>query len=366
MDKPKPVAAGDSKPKIGKKSFFQGDKGQNLFIMISRLPGAELIIESVDRMNDKAVSNDNLQALDKNWPVDDFDALMEEHAQDKTAVWEKAEAYFIKLGEKPKFQLRIKVWLFKMNFDKNMKDLLFQQTTMLNAFGKIRENPKLKKLFGAILRFGNCLNAGNKSRGQADGYDLGDLKSTMTLKDAAGRSILMILCQYLYEDDNEFIKFKEDFKDVYDSIKLSTEDLQKKTDNLKNENTKTKNLFSQIDKSDEQLMELKYGKEMKKFLTTTDEKIAEAEKNMKLVVETYTGVCDLLMIKKVDEIRAKSEKFMEFFATFFNDVQKSMPKIEEPKKAKPGAAGKKAVRSAMQMNMMAELKQKQAAQSSKN
>ena len=27
MDKPKPVVAGDSKPKIGKKSFFQGDKG---------------------------------------------------------------------------------------------------------------------------------------------------------------------------------------------------------------------------------------------------------------------------------------------------------------------------------------------------
>ena len=34
-------------------------------------------------------------------------------------------------------------------------------------------------------------------------------------------------------------------------------------------------------------MELKFGKEMKKFLTTTDEKISEAEKNMKLVVETY-------------------------------------------------------------------------------
>ena len=58
---------------------------------------------------------------------------------------------------------------------------------------------------------------------------------------------------------------------------------------------------------------------------------------------------------------------MEFFVTFFNDVQKSMPKIEEPKKEKkPGAAGKKAVRSAMQMNMMAELKQKQAAQATKN
>lgn len=77
---------------------------------------------------------------------------------------------------------------------------------------------------------------------------------------------------------------------------------------------------------------------------------------------TYTEICDMLMVKKAEEIRAKSDKFMEFFVAFFNDVQKAMPKVEEPKKEKkPGAAGKKAVRSAMQMNMMAELKQKQAA-----
>jgi hypothetical protein len=166
------------------------------------------------------------------------------------------------LGEKPKFHQRIKVWLFKLTFDKLMRDLTYQQTTILEAFDSIRDNPKLKKLFGAVLRFGNCLNAGNKSRGQADGFDLGDLKSTTTLKDKDGNSILMILCQTLYEEDNEFVKFKEDFVSVYNSVKLSTEDLQKKTDALRNENNKTKNLFSLIDKSDEELMELKYGKEM--------------------------------------------------------------------------------------------------------
>lgn len=71
-----------------------------MFIVISRLPPAEIVIEALDRLNDKAVSNDNLQALDKNWPVDEFDDLMAEYARDTTAVWEKAETYFIKLGEK--------------------------------------------------------------------------------------------------------------------------------------------------------------------------------------------------------------------------------------------------------------------------
>lgn len=108
-------------------------------------------------------------------------------------------------------------------------------------------------------------------------------------------------------------------------------------------------------------MEVKYGKEMKKFLATTDEKITQAEINMKKVLEAYTDVCDLYMIKKSDEIRAKSEKFMEFFVAFFNDVTKAMPKVEEPKKEKRGtAAMKSAVRKAGAANMMAELKAKQA------
>ena len=275
---------------------------------------------------------------------------MEEYAQNKDAEWEKAESYFIALGQKPKFHQRVKVWLFKLNFDKNMKDLTLQQNTILEAFQVIIESPKLRKLFGAVLRFGNLMNAGNKSRGQADGFDLNDLKSTGTLKDPDGRSILQIICKTLYEEDNEFIKFKSDFKAVYDSVKLSTEDLQKKTDSLRTENNKANGLFNMIDKADDKLMEKKFGKEMKKFLDTTEEKIEEAEKKQKMVMDKFKETCDLLMVKKAEEIRAKSDKFMEFFVAFFNDVQKAMPKVEEKKEKKGGSA-----RKAMQANLMAEL-----------
>ena len=275
---------------------------------------------------------------------------MEDYAQNQDAEWEKAESYFIALGQKPKFHQRVKVWLFKLNFDKNMKDLTFQQNTILEAFQVIIESPKLRKLFGAVLRFGNLMNAGNKSRGQADGFDLNDLKSTGTLKDPDGRSILQIICKTLYEEDNEFIKFKSDFKAVYDSVKLSTEDLQKKTDSLRTENNKANGLFNMIDKADDKLMEKKFGKEMKKFLDTTEEKIEEAEKKQKMVMDKFKETCDLLMVKKAEEIRAKSDKFMEFFVAFFNDVQKAMPKVEEKKEKKGGSA-----RKAMQANLMAEL-----------
>lgn len=336
-EKEKPVADAGAQ-KVGKRTFFPGDKAQGLFIVTSRLPPADIMIRAVDALNERSVSTDNLQALLKAWPFEEFDDLMAEHAQDKEAVWEKAEAYFIKLGEKPKFDLRLKVWLFKIGFDPAVSELLRQQETLLEAFRKVLESKKWRQILGAILAFGNCLNAGNKSRGQADGFSMGNLGTSMTLKDAKGNSILKICCQKLFEEDNEFAKYKEDFKEVYDAIKLSTEDLQKKTDKLKADNKTTKSQFSVLEKSDETLMDVKFGKQISKWLETTDERVAQCEENMAKVLKQYEVAADLLMLEKKDEMRSKSDKFFKFFAEFFDQIQKCMPKVEEPKKRSAAAA----------------------------
>jgi len=46
------------------------------------------------------------------------------------------------------------------------------------------------KILGSILKVGNCLNAGNKTRGQADGYELDALSKTFSIKDADGNPIM--------------------------------------------------------------------------------------------------------------------------------------------------------------------------------
>lgn len=137
---------------------------------------------------------------------------------------------------------------------------------MFTAFRKIIESDKFRKLLGAILKFGNCLNAGKKDKGQADGFSLNDLSKTQTLKDAKGNNILKICCGILFEEDNEFAKFKSEFQEVYDAIKITTEDLKKKTENLKKDYNLAKNNFAQIDKRDENLASSIFGKQLGKFL----------------------------------------------------------------------------------------------------
>jgi len=75
-------------------------------------------------LNEKTVSIDNLSSLIKNWPNDEFEPLVEEASESGPMTkWEKTEAYFIKLGTKKKFNLRIQIWLFKLQFEQNIKDL---------------------------------------------------------------------------------------------------------------------------------------------------------------------------------------------------------------------------------------------------
>jgi len=77
--------------------------------------------------------------------------------------------------------------------------------------------------------------------------------------------------------------------------------------------------------------------------------------NMQLVQTKYAEIADLYMLEKKDEMRAKSEKLFGFWTEYFDQIQKCLPKPEEPKKEKKGKG-----KSAMQAAMMVELAKKQA------
>lgn len=147
------------------KTFFDSSKGQNLFIVLSRLPKADTLLIALDNLNEKTVSTDNLQSLLKNWPGEEFDDLIRENDENPETKWDKTEAYFVTLGKKKKFETRIKIWLFKMQFEKNVKAILDSLNIVINGFKEIRSEEKFMRILGAILKVGNCMNAGNKNRG---------------------------------------------------------------------------------------------------------------------------------------------------------------------------------------------------------
>ena len=80
------------------------------------------------------------------------------------------------------------------------------------------------------------------------------------------------------------------------------------------------------------------------------------------VLAIYEDANTLYMVDQKEEMKTKSDKFFAFWTEFFDKVGVAMPEIEEPKKEKKaGNAAKKVVKTVARMNMMDELKAKQAA-----
>lgn len=54
---------------------------------------------------------------------------------------------------------RVQVWLFYLNFKKNLGKVKEALERLNTAFASLRSNEKFKKILGSILRFGNYMNA---------------------------------------------------------------------------------------------------------------------------------------------------------------------------------------------------------------
>ena len=115
-----------------KKSIFT-DKAQNLMIMLSRLPDAPTVLTAVTKLKMTTLNAEKLGTLINNWPTEDMNELMEEaknfFTQEKGLpdvpsdypqllnTWEKPEAFFIFLGKERKFDTRLRLWKFKIDFE---------------------------------------------------------------------------------------------------------------------------------------------------------------------------------------------------------------------------------------------------------
>ena len=84
-----------------------------------------------------------------------------------------------------------------------------------------------------ILKIGNCMNAGNKLKGQADGFEISAIEKTLAIKDANGKSIMSTICEKLHQADPEnFHKIAEDFTMCKTALKCVVMDIKKDSELL--------------------------------------------------------------------------------------------------------------------------------------
>lgn len=202
-------------------------------------------------------------------------------------------------------------------------------------------------------------------KGQADGFEVDAIEKCMTIKDSNGDSIMKTICRLEHERNPEtFHKIKEQFVDCVKALKCITKDVEKDSEQLKTQCEANIKMFNNICKADPDIEDYAYGKNMKKFLEKAKDETAKAVLINKKVSDMFKQTNDFFLVATNHEIREKSDVFFTFWNNLINQIDKSMPKIEAPKRPKKEGAtttGRKVdPRRAAQAQMMAEMMRKKA------
>lgn len=269
-----PANLGQVAAVVNKKKSQFTDKAQNLQIMLSRMPDADTVITAVTKLKIMSFNAEKIQTLITNWPADEMDDLLAaaEEDGDNLSNWEKPEQFFIKVGRERKFNVRLEVWKFKIDFPEKVKLAAMQQKQLLDGFNIVLTNKRLHNLLGKILTIGNYMNAADAKKGQADGYILADVFNKVTsMRDVNNESILKLVCKKMAAEDPEFVsQFKAEFEECYNAKKCVIDDITKQVGKCKGEAAKAMTSYEMLMKQVPHLADQPFGKQIGAFLKGTD------------------------------------------------------------------------------------------------
>jgi len=106
-------------------------------------------------------------------------------------VLDKAEQFGLMLAEIPCIAQRLHCWTFMNEFDERVEDIGPSLTIVQKACKEMRDSSILRQFLGVVLTLGNILNAGNKSLGRADGFNLETLNTIADMHDSSNKQTML-------------------------------------------------------------------------------------------------------------------------------------------------------------------------------
>uniref|UniRef100_A0A8C1M9V6 Formin 1 n=1 Tax=Cyprinus carpio TaxID=7962 RepID=A0A8C1M9V6_CYPCA len=164
--------------------------------------------------------------------------------EDEVKLLDKPELFLYELSQIPDFARRAHCIIFQSVFVDSISSV-HQKVEIISAVCKaFLEKESVKDVIGLILAFGNYMNGGNRTRGQADGFGLDILPKLKDVKSRDNRMSLVdyVVSYYLRNMDENAGTEKSVFplpepQDLFHAAQVKFEDLAKDLRKLKKELT---------------------------------------------------------------------------------------------------------------------------------
>lgn len=155
---------------------------------------------------------------------------------------DQPEVFLKRLADINHFTERIACLMFQAEFQDAISNVSSKLTNLRSTCDFLRNSSSLKKVMALILTFGNYMNGGNRTRGQADGFGLEILGRLKDVKsNVAGVTLLhyIVRARLAQEKDHNFdeplpLPIPEP-ADMEAASTINFENLSAELDRLKNE-----------------------------------------------------------------------------------------------------------------------------------
>lgn len=339
--KKKPLADTYEKKAKTKKivKLLDGKRSQAVGILISSLHlDMKDIQQALLNVDNTVVDLETIEALYENRATNEEMVIIKKHIEsskdDETKVLDKPEQFLYELSQIPDFTGRAHCIIFQSTFLDTIASIHRKVETVSSVSKELLECPSLKNILGLVLAFGNYMNGGNRTRGQADGFGLEILPKLKDVKSRDNRMNLVdyVVLYYLRNFDEHAGTDKSVFplpepQDFFQAAQVKFDDLTKDAKKLKKElSACEKNVEKVCRNSSEEFIQ-PFKSKMEGFITAAQRDHSSEEDRLNAAQKRFLDVVKYFGLKpKTGEKEVTPSYIFMLWFEFCNDFKNTWKK----------------------------------------
>ncbi|KAK9533544.1 hypothetical protein VZT92_008656 [Zoarces viviparus] len=266
------------------------------------------IKEAVLTVDNSVVDLETIEALYENRATSDEIARITKHYEDskeeEVKLLDKPEQFLYELSQIPDFANRAHCIIFQSVFLDTISSVRRKVEIIAHVSKELLDCDSLREVMGLVLAFGNYMNGGNRTRGQADGFGLEILPK---LKDVKSRDNSMnlvdfVVIYYLRNFDTHAGTEKSVFpmpepQDFFQAAQVKFEDLSKDIRKLKKDLTACEKTIQKVcaNPSEEHLQPFK--EKMEGFIAAAQEEHSAEEDRLNAAQRSFQDMASYFGVK---------------------------------------------------------------------
>ncbi|XP_072032557.1 LOW QUALITY PROTEIN: uncharacterized protein [Amphiura filiformis] len=299
------------------------------------------IRHAVLQMDTSMLDLENLQSLYEIRPQSDELKTIDNYLKKETdEPLDKPEQFLHELSQIPDFAERVYCITFQSEFKENLTSVSSKLTALQETCKALQENESVKHILSIVLTFGNYMNGGNRTRGQADGFGLEILPKLKDVKTADNSSSLLhyIVSYYVEKlDENAGTEMAQcpvpEPDKIGQAALLKFEDIEKELKRVKKDLRGCEGKVAKVlDKTEEDQLQ-PFKDNMENFLRQANQDFEDTQEKLQHSIQRFTGVVSFYCMKPKSGDDMTPNYFFNLWAPFCRDF-KAIWKKEQHRLAK--------------------------------